>query len=294
MNPATETCCCCGVPLREGLAPWHRECAACGYERAHLEPSINEAAVHGTLDEGLRDAGLKSLREDNFRALLDRVGGLHPGAQWLDVGAAHGWFVQQARQRGYDTLGLEPDEQVRAQANRAGAGLRGGYFPQALHGGERFDVIVFNDVFEHIPDAAGTLQACHDRLQPGGLLVLNLPSSRGVFFRTSKVLWRLGLHGFFERLWQKGLPSPHLHYFHAGNLARLARRHGFDALDEFHLPSVRVRGLWQRIASVRGGTRLSAPVVWLAVVLAYPLLAVLPADIDVVVFRRAGAAPGGG
>ena len=281
----TDRCCCCDAPLHAGLAAWHATCAACGYERAHLEPAINVDAAHGGLDEAQRDEGLRTLRDGNFRQLLDRVAPTLPGKRVLDVGAAHGWFVQLANARGLQAEGLEPDAAVCAQANRNGVPLRPGYFPQALRADERFDAIVFNDVFEHIPDAAAVLRACHERLGEGGVLVLNLPSSRGVFYRVSKVLQRLGLRGSFERMWQVGLPSPHVHYFDAANLARLGARHGFTAVDAFHLPSVRVRGLYARIASVRSG-RWKAPFVWLGVVLAYPLLAVLPADIDVVVFRR--------
>ena len=291
MSPPSAGCPVCAAPLRAGLAAWHARCPACGYEGSDLQSSINEVAAHAGLDETVRDTGLRSLREHNFRALLDRVAALQPGRKWLDVGAAHGWFVQQAQARGIDITGVEPDEQVCARAQRAGITLRPGYFPQALEQHERFDVIVFNDVFEHIPDAAATLRACQGRLNADGLLVLNLPSSRGVFYRTSKALWRLGARGFFERLWQKGLPSPHLHYFHADNLARLGEQHGFNAVEAFHLPSVRLEGLWPRIAYVRDGRNWTAPVVWLGVVLAYPLLALLPADIDVVVFRRLGSAP---
>ncbi|MBC5764752.1 class I SAM-dependent methyltransferase [Ramlibacter albus] len=288
-----ETCCCCDAPPQTGLAPWHLVCPTCGYERAHLEPAINVGSAHDELDEAQRDTGLRALRDQNFRQLLDRLVPQLPGKRLLDVGAAHGWFVQRAAERGLQAEGIEPDEAVCAQAQRNGAPLRPGFFPQALREGERFDAIAFNDVFEHIPDAAGILRACHERLEQGGLLVVNLPSSRGVFYRTSKLLQRLGLPGSFERMWQKGLPSPHVHYFDAANLSRLGARHGFEAIDTFHLPSVRVRGLYSRIASVRSG-RWKAPIVWLGVVLAYPLLAVLPADIDVVVFRRVAAPRSGG
>lgn len=290
---ASETCCCCDAPLRTGLTPWHRVCPACGYERAHLEPAINVGSAHRELDEAQRDTGLRALRDQNFRQLLDRVAPALPGKRVLDVGAAHGWFVELARGRGLQAEGIEPDEHVCELARRRGVPLRPGFFPQALQDGERFDAIVFNDVFEHIPDAAGILRACHERLAENGVLVINLPSSRGVFYRTSQLLQRLGAGGSFDRMWQKGLPSPHVHYFDAANLARLGGRHRFEAVDTFHLPSVRVNGLYSRIASVRSG-RWKAPFIWAGVVLAYPLLAVLPADIDVVVFRRAAAPRAGG
>jgi SAM-dependent methyltransferase len=280
------SCCCCGASLATGLARWHFTCPKCGYEQALLRPSINESAAHSGLDEALRDAGLKPLRQDNFRELLERVARLRPAGTMLEVGSAHGWFLEQARAQGFEATGLEPDEAVFTQAQACGVPVRSGYFPQALAAGERFDAIVFNDVFEHIPDAVGTMRACHERLNEGGLLVINLPSSRGIFYRVARWLQRIGARGPFDRMWQVGLPSPHLHYFNADNLTELGKRNGMERADAFHLASIRLRGLYARIACVRGG-RFAAPFIWLGVVIAMPLLALLPSDIDVVVFRRA-------
>src|SRR5690606_11668960 len=114
------------------------------------------------------------------------------------------------------------------------------YFPDALAPGERFDAIVFNDVIEHIPDIGRALAACRERLAPGGMLLLNLPSSSGVFYRASKLLRRLGVAGHFERMWQKGLPSPHLHYVDPTNLARLLDRAGFVPVRRGRLATLRL------------------------------------------------------
>lgn len=290
-SSAVTPCVCCGQALRAGLEEWHWVCTVCGYEAAQLPPSINQAESHEKVDEAWRDTGLKALREANFTQLLDRIGRhIDPaGARLLDVGAAHGWFVKAAAGRQFAALGLEPDRAVCEQAQRTGALVREGFFPDVLAGHEQFEVIVFNDVFEHIPQSDAILAHCTARLAPGGLLVLNLPSSRGVFYRTSKLLHRLGAAGFFDRLWQKDLPSPHLHYFHAHNLARLSARHGLTQIDSVHLASIHLSGLYARIAYVRSGLRWLAPLIWLAIVAAYPLVRWgAPSDIDAVIFRHDG------
>ncbi len=43
---------------------------------------------------------------------------------------------------------------------RKGLPARKGYFPDALDKKEKFDVIVFNDVIEHIPNIEGALASC--------------------------------------------------------------------------------------------------------------------------------------
>lgn len=58
--------------------------------------------------------------------------------------------------------------------------VRAGYFPDTLQQNEAFDVIVVNDVIDHIPKIGDALSACVARLNPEGLLVLNLPTSMGL------------------------------------------------------------------------------------------------------------------
>ncbi len=280
-------CIVCGNAQSAGLASWHAACRRCGYESAALEGAINAASTELPLDEGKREAGLKALRQDNFRDIV-AIARRHarPGARrLLDVGCAHGWFLETARDH-FDVLGVEPDAGVGGRTLARGLPVRQGYFPDALEADETFDVIVFNDVIEHIPDIGAALDACHARLADGGLLILNLPNSAGFFYRLSKVFARAGWRGPFDRLWQKGLPSPHVHYFRPRNLERLVAGRGFDLVHTQELPSVRASGLRERMACTGD---LSGPALHLqyaAVLCTIPLLKVFPSDIIVSVFRK--------
>jgi SAM-dependent methyltransferase len=269
-----------------GLAAWHASCRACGYESGALQGAIN-AAPEGTLDEAQREAGLKALRQENFHVVVD-IARRHaqPGARrLLDVGSAHGWFLETASDR-FDVLGIEPDEAVGRRTAARGLPVREGYFPDVLQAGETFDVIVFNDVIEHIPDIASALDACHERLNPGGILILNLPSSKGFFYRLSKLFARCGWRGPFDRLWQKDLPSPHVHYFAPDNLERFVRRHGFVQVHAQELPSLRAKGLLQRMRCTGAMSGPSLYLQYLAVLCVIPLLRVFPSDIIIGVFRK--------
>jgi len=281
-------CPCCDGPLLAGWTDWHSRCKACGYEGSSLKPCINEAEPSVALDEGLRREALETLRESNFKDLL-RVLARHrrPGEDTLlDVGAAHGWFVKASlrEQPAWTAQGLEPDTAVAAQAQAEGLPVLNGFFPQALEPGTRVHAITFNDVFEHLPDLPAMLAACRTHLQPQGLLVLNLPTCQGVFFRVASVLQKLGLSGPLRRLWQEGMPSPHLHYFAADNLRLLLQRHGFEVVERTSLVSIRREGLIARLRYFPRGrwiATLVGPFLWLAV----PVLQRFPADILVVVAR---------
>lgn len=282
------TCIVCGNVQGAGLASWHAACRQCGYEGAALQGAINAARTEIPLDEDKREAGLKALRQENFRDIV-AIARRHARAgarRLLDVGCAHGWFLETARDH-FDVLGIEPDALVGGRTLARGLPVRPGYFPDALRDGETFDVIVFNDVIEHIPAIGAALDACHARLADGGLLILNLPNSAGFFYRLSKLFARAGWRGPFDRLWQKGLPSPHVHYFQPDNLGRLLAGHGFDLVHSQELPSVRAKGLRERMACTGD---LAGPALYLqyaAVLCTIPLLRIFPSDIIVSVFRKA-------
>lgn len=258
-------CSVCQAAMRQRVEPWCFRCPQCGTWAATLEMGIN-SAVHDALDEDQRETGLAQLRHDNLAVVAERLiaHGLPQGARVLDVGSAHGWFLAAAEARGLKAEGIEPDEAVAA---RPGTGnVRVGFFPDALDSDDRFDAITYNDVLEHFPDPSAAVEASARHLNPGGLLSINIPTNRGLFYRLALVCHALGMRAAFERLWQVGLPSPHLWYFDASGLARLCERHGLVVESTQTLDSVRRAGLWQRAHADRRPSAtsvLGVAAVWL-------------------------------
>lgn len=256
---------------------WLFRCPSCRFLKADL-------AAGGGAEVG----GVEELRRCNFETILDCLEAYvaAPGTPLLEVGCGRGWFLDAARRRGFAAVGIEPDEEAAGAAAGDGLEVRVGFFPEAAEPGERYRVVVFNDVFEHLADPAAALEDCRRLLDPEGLLVLNLPSSDGVFYRFADLLDRRGVRLGLERLWQKGLSSPHLSYFNPDNLTRLAGRLGFAEIGRGRLGTIRIGGLWRRL---RAGGAMALPtrtVVYLGVAAAAPLLGMLPNDISLHVFRR--------
>lgn len=288
MDPVV--CCVCHQPMGNRRTPWCFQCPVCGTWASTLPVGINSSELHDALDEDARETGLAELRHHNFGVVTDRLAsqGLHRGARLLDVGSAHGWFLDAAATRGFDAEGIEPDEAVAARSR--GNQVRVGFFPDVLEADERFDAITYNDVLEHLPDVDAAVAASATHLQPGGLLSVNIPNRRGLFFRLALLCHMIGLRGAFERLWQVGLPSPHLWYFDADGLARLGERHGLEVVVSETLDSVRREGLWRRAHADRRPSPTSVvgvAVVWL---LAPVFNARFASDIIHVVFRKPSTA----
>ncbi|WP_157934046.1 class I SAM-dependent methyltransferase [Microvirga ossetica] len=220
-------------------------CPSCGFFKSTFRVQINEIQ---RIDESAREQALKPIRTANFKQLLDECGPLLPlAAHILDVGCAHGWFLEAAKKRGYEASGIEPDREMAQKAHSAGHSAIVGFFPDALPVGEQYDAITFNDVFEHLPDVEGMAQAVHARLKPDGLALINLPVSDGMVFRSTRIAAKLGLSGPLERMWQKGLPSPHLSYFSARTLRMLMESVGFTLVKQGNLNAIATEGLYARI-----------------------------------------------
>lgn len=283
----SKYCQVCNSIMSGGLQSWHWECQKCGYENADFMPAINETIAHGKIDEQFREKGLRSLRIENFNKLLKAVK-YHDRSSGtlLDVGCAHGWFLEAAQKNGFQVLGIEPDSNVYNTTSRRGLTVRQGFFPEVLSANERFDVIVFNDVFEHIPDVKAVLAGCRAHLMPSGMLVLNLPSSKGSFYKLARLLSKIGFNGFFERLWQKGLPSPHLHYFNSTNLHKLLQDNGFEVIDTGRLSALRLKGLFTRISYTGNHPLPMRLLICFGVALALPILILSPSDIIYTISKR--------
>jgi len=282
-----DICIVCGGALKATIAQWHRSCPDCGYESAQLAMAINTQEPHARVDEDERAVGLMRLRQGNFAIILSMLAKQSRKfpAGLLEVGCAHGWFLEMAQEK-FKVLGVEPDERICKSAQAKGLPVRLGFFPEALSQDERFDVIVFNDVIEHIPDIGQALASCAGLLNAGGLLCLNLPNSRGFFYRLAKILACLGLPGSFERMWQVGLPSPHLHYFNESNLRSIAARAGFAEVEVKSLPSISSDGLLERIRYVGNSSPLKVWLIYVGILVAAPIIRMLPSDITVSIYRK--------
>lgn len=285
--PETNTCQVCGGAVRAYRHGWVFRCAGCGVLSSTLEVAIPSEAGSDVLDEAAREVGLGVLRQRNNARLLAALAQLTPkGGRLLDVGSGPGFLLSQARAAGFEAEGIEPDANTVEAARGHGASVRHGYFPDALAPGERFDAIVFNDVLEHIPHLADALAASARHLAPGGVLCLSCPDRRGFFYRTADILDRIGIGGPYERLWQRGLPSPHVWYFTPALLDRAAAGAGFARAGGTRLATLELDGLWSRIRMERNAPMLMSLATYAFSLAAYPLQAILPSDAVACFYRR--------
>lgn len=280
-------CLICSGPMMPEPVPDTFRCPSCGLFASTLPVRVNEST---TIDEASREKALKPLRTKNFDRIFRELSGiLASDAEVLDVGCGHGWFLEAAVNFGYNATGMEPDTEIARHAFHAGAPVIQGFFPGDLAPGRRFSAITFNDVLEHLPRLDDVLAQIDERLLPGGVVVINIPVSDGAIFRISRMIAYLGYTAPLSRLWQVGLPSPHLTYFSSNLLRKFMARKRFVLLKSCSLQSVSVDGLYRRIRADQNLSAGSAAMLYCIALILVPMLKVIPSDARLFVFRKDAA-----
>jgi 2-polyprenyl-3-methyl-5-hydroxy-6-metoxy-1,4-benzoquinol methylase len=145
------------------------------------------------------------------------------GRSVLDVGCGWGGkavYVAEAlrpdRVEGFDLPGVfDPRVPLAFAAGRGvvGCGFRTGHAERIPYGDGEFDLLVCEDVLEHVEDPAAVLAECRRVLRPGGLLIALFPSFRmldahhldravawpGLQYLLSMKAWAGGLNDFLLR-----------------------------------------------------------------------------------------------
>jgi SAM-dependent methyltransferase len=138
----------------------------------------------------------------------------------LDVGCATGALLELARLRGWDVRGVDVSEYAtRIAREYYSLEIFTGELAEAAYPDEHFDVVVMDDLIEHVADPSALVQESYRILRTGGLLTLNTPNRAG--------LWHL----LMGRRWFHYKQSEHTYFFSPGVIGELLGRHGYHVLD---------------------------------------------------------------
>ena len=284
------TCEVCRGVMKSAVTSWTYRCPHCGLWRSTLTSGIN---LDGhSLSEEDRLRGLEPIRLSNFQAVFAHLSSVTPleSLRLLDVGCAYGWFLEAAVAHRMTAVGIEPDARTVQIARAKGLEVIQGYFPDSLPSGATFDVVVFNDVLEHIPGLNRILSAARQVLKRNGLLVLNLPSSAGLLFRLAAIAARVGWVKPWERLWQVAFPSPHVYYFNRTNLDAALRAHGFHRIAARATMTFHPAGLWSRLKFDKRSGAAANVFLYVPLLAAYPVYRLLGrSDTELLIYRDDGA-----
>jgi SAM-dependent methyltransferase len=203
-------------------------CPSCGHRQtepmpadAVLESAYSDAASDDYVQEepGQRETARRALARIEHHLAPDPQNGSARKRQLLDLGCWVGFLLAEARDRGWEGVGVEPSQYASAYArDELGLDVRTGELLTAPLPLGSFDAVVLGDVIEHLPRPGEALDRLAELLRPGGVAWMALPDAGSLVAR------RLG------RRWWSVIPT-HVQFFTRGSIRTLLERHGWTVLE---------------------------------------------------------------
>lgn len=211
------------------------QCSTCDHGFLNPQPGWDELnqyynsnyqpydASHGLM-ESLESTISKARSSGSYNHVA-----IQPDLRILDVGAGGGSFLAVAKALGAHAVGVEPSSFGVRAARANGLDVFEGTLEQYVDSGvrDRFDLIMFSHVIEHLPDPIATLALAATLLAEGGRIWLAVPNAA---CRSSR---RLKWH------WHSADLPIHLHHFSPQSIQVTADRAGLflHSLNTYSLPA---------------------------------------------------------
>ena len=266
-----EECVVCNSKFKK-INDYVYKCINCSFFKSKLKPG------HGRDIEGISE-----LRKKNFKKIIDIILSLNVNQDLkiLEIGSGNGFFIEECKRSNIIITGSEADEEQYNLLTKKFSNIIKIALPIKDLNDElsnKFDVVVFNDVFEHLENLDLIIIQLKSILKTKGQIVINLPSSDGLIYKFSNFLYKIGIKNFYDRLWQKNLASPHLSYFNNSNLKLLFAKHGYDLVYSDSLDTVSNKGNFKRLNSTIK-SKLICSVITFFLFFYYYLQKIFPSDI---------------
>jgi SAM-dependent methyltransferase len=181
-----------------GEAVWFRRCASCGFTQPEQLPSLagffdqlydqlwSPEWVQQEFDSEYKDLIFRTIlaglarRQGAGPSTCLRAGPSTPlraGRRLLDIGAHAGRFMRLARAAGWEPEGIELNPRTAAfAAKHTGLPVHSVNVDHLVLSGRSYGAVTLIDVLEHVPYPLGLLSRIYEALEPGGWVVIKVPS----------------------------------------------------------------------------------------------------------------------
>ena len=215
------------------------ECSECGLGKTHPLPDDLEKYYHSQYYDGLKEKKkLSVIRKihSKYENLVEPDDLLpNNGKRLLAVGCGPGNKLAQLDLEGWDCTGVEPNKEAAEYAiSEHGLDVKNGTLSEvsADLAEEEFDVIIFDHVFEHLPNPNKNLELCDELLAENGDLIIEVPNFDS---------WDRKLFG---KYWGDHDVPRHIYHYTPDSLDRLLDTHGFNLVASSYDGRARLPAGW--------------------------------------------------
>ena len=225
---AIERCDGCGLQRQTQIPDSADEHYAADYYTGRSEYSYRDERAQRQFDLYVQNARLKNIARC-----------VPTPADFVDVGAAFGAFVEAAGDFGFRARGLDVSQYAVDDARARGLDLSVGELEPGVLAPNSVDVLTMIEVFEHITRPRLAMQALREAIRPGGLVVIQTANFLGRQAQTAGADYHYYLPG-------------HFHYYSSANLRQLFREFGCSRSRVYRPVDF---GLLAKLQKSRGGFR---------------------------------------
>jgi len=152
------------------------KCKNCGFVFQRVNPTAEELESHYHSYSYDKEHYISPVTIKSYNNLLDEFEKFRQTNKILDVGCGLGFFLETAKQRGWETEGIEYSKKAIEICKEKGIKVHESSFNLNDFEGKPFDVITSFEVIEHINHPVEELNAIKALLRKGGLFYCTTPN----------------------------------------------------------------------------------------------------------------------
>ena len=260
-NPSTENKI-LGIRLNtsQGLNPKDKcgiavsifRCSVCNLIYSNPQPiPVNIQDHYGVPPETYWKEEYFSYDPSYFKAQITtakKIISFQPEMKALDIGSGLGKCMISLSNAGFDTYGIEPSITFRDKAiSKMGIDadrLKLGMLEEVEYDISTFDFITFGAVLEHLYDPAGSIKTALNWLKPGGVIQIEVPSSRWLISKLFNFYFKMRGTNYVTNLSPMHTPY-HMFEFDIRSFEKLADQLNFEIIEHhievcsiYHIPKL--------------------------------------------------------
>jgi 2-polyprenyl-3-methyl-5-hydroxy-6-metoxy-1,4-benzoquinol methylase len=200
-------------------------CKSCGFKFTNPRPEnsvigdyykAEEYVSHSNTTKGVVNKLYHSVRNYTLKQKLKLISSYVSRGTMLDYGCGTGMFLNVCKNDGWETYGMEPDDNARKTSIEKGLDVFSDKnMVSDRIADKKFNAITLWHVLEHVTDMEATLSFFKSKLNNDGVLIIAVPNHVSYDAK------------YYKEFWAAYDVPRHLHHFDINSMTSLVEKAGF-------------------------------------------------------------------
>lgn len=200
-------------------------CKSCGFKFTNPRPEnsvigdyykAEEYVSHSNTTKGVVNKLYHSVRNYTLKQKLKLISSYVSRGTMLDYGCGTGMFLNVCKNDGWETYGMEPDDNARKMSIEKGLDVFSDKDKVSDRiADKKFNAITLWHVLEHVTDMEATLSFFKSKLNNDGVLIIAVPNHISYDAQ------------YYKEFWAAYDVPRHLHHFDINSMTSLVEKAGF-------------------------------------------------------------------